>query len=221
MLCMGLKFNTDPTPEEMQIDNDVVLKAIEHAPERVFGFVYLNPQYPVECLRELDRCVMNGPMIGVKLWMSMRCNHRNLDAIVRRATSLGVPILQHVYQRTTKNKDGESSPADLSVLANRHPEAVFIAAHTGNDWEKGIREIRANANVFCEICGSDPTSGMVEMAVRELGADRVLYGSDIPGRSFASQLAKVVGANITKESKRMILIENTKLLLSPKGSRKE
>ena len=47
---------------------------------------------------------------------------------------------------------------------------TFIAAHTGNDWEKGIRAIRAHENVVCEICGSDPTAGMVEMAVRELGS---------------------------------------------------
>src|SRR3712207_6583780 len=33
------------------------------------------------------------------------------------------------------------------------------------------------------------------MAVRELGAERILYGSDAGGRSFASQLAKVTGAD--------------------------
>jgi len=49
--------------------------------------------------------------------------------------------------------------------------------------------------VTAEICGSDPTAGIVEMAVRELGAQRVMYGSDFTGRSFASQLAKVYGAD--------------------------
>jgi hypothetical protein len=41
------------------------------------------------------------------------------------------------------------------------------------------------------MCGFDPTAGVTEMAVREVGAARVLYGSDAGGRSFASQLAKV------------------------------
>jgi predicted TIM-barrel fold metal-dependent hydrolase len=53
------------------------------------------------------------------------------------------------------------------------------------------------------------------MAVRELGAERVLYGSDAGGRSFASQLAKVYGAPISERQKRMILGENLKRLLAP------
>ena len=39
------------------------------------------------------------------------------------------------------------------------------------------------------------------MAVRELGAERVIYGSDAGGRSFATQLAKVHGADIPRNAK--------------------
>jgi hypothetical protein len=53
------------------------------------------------------------------------------------------------------------------------------------------------------------------MAVRELGAERVLYGSDAGGRSFASQLAKVLGAEIPGNARRLILGENLKRLLRP------
>ena len=41
------------------------------------------------------------------------------------------------------------------------------------------------------------------------------YGSDIGGRSFASQLAKVQGADISDQAKRRILGENLKRLLLP------
>jgi predicted TIM-barrel fold metal-dependent hydrolase len=51
------------------------------------------------------------------------------------------------------------------------------------------------------------------MAVRELGAERVLYGSDVPGRSFASQLAKAVGADIPDSARELILSGNLKRLL--------
>ena len=53
------------------------------------------------------------------------------------------------------------------------------------------------------------------MAVRELGPKRVVYGSDVAGRSFASQLAKVYGADITDEAKQLILAGNIKRLLAP------
>ncbi len=65
------------------------------------------------------------------------------------------------------------------------------------------------------LAGSDPTAGFVEMAVRELGPRRIVYGSDVPGRSFASQLAKVKGADIAEVDRRLILGENLRRLLTP------
>jgi predicted TIM-barrel fold metal-dependent hydrolase len=75
--------------------------------------------------------------------------------------------------------------------------------------------VRSLENVSVDLAGSDPTSGMTEMDVRELGAERVLYGSDAGGRSFASQLAKVRGASIPEPAKQLILGENLKRLLRP------
>ncbi len=66
-----------------------------------------------------------------------------------------------------------------------------------------------------ETAGSDPTTGFVEMAVRELGAERVVYGSDVPGRSFGSQLAKVTGADVPEAAKQLILAGNLRRLLGP------
>jgi predicted TIM-barrel fold metal-dependent hydrolase len=75
--------------------------------------------------------------------------------------------------------------------------------------------VRGLPNVTIDLGGFDPTAGVVEMAVRELGARRILYGSDVPGRSFASQLAKVVGADIAEADRRLILGENLRRLLTP------
>jgi uncharacterized protein len=103
----------------------------------------------------------------------------------------------------------------LVELVKRHPKATFICGHSGGDWQLGLRAIRSTTSLPTETGGSDPTSGFVEMAVRELRADRVLYGSDGGGRSFASQLAKVLGADIPDEAKKKILGENLKRLLLP------
>jgi len=215
VVFMGLSFSPDPSPQRFRRENDEVLRAVEHSGGRAFGFVYLNPKYVEESLAELDRCVRDGPMIGIKLWIAIRCNHANLDPIARRAAELKAPILQHTYLRTRENLPGESTPADLAALAGRHPQVPMIAAHTGNDWERGIRAIRAAENVYAEICGCDPTAGMVEMAVRELGPRRVLYGSDAGGRSFASQLAKVHGADLSPPDRRLILGGNAERILRP------
>jgi predicted TIM-barrel fold metal-dependent hydrolase len=216
-LCvsMGMKWSQDPPPEDLRRQNDEVLRAVTRWPQRAFGFVYLNPNHVEVSLAELDRCVRDGPMVGVKLWVARHCNAPELDPIVRRATELKAVILQHTYIKTTGNLPGESMPMDLAELARRHSDATFICGHTGANWEIGIRAIRDCKNVYADLCGSDPTAGYTEMAVRELGAARVLYGSDAGGRSFASQLAKVFGADIPESAKKLILGENLRRLLTP------
>lgn len=215
IVFMGTSFVYDPSPEELRRQNDEVLRAIAHAPDRVMGMVYVNPRHTQASLDEMDRCVRDGPMVGVKLWVAMECRRPELDPIVRRAVELRVPLLQHAYDRVAGNLSGESSCSNVAILAARHPDASFICAHTGNDWERGIRAIRAVKNVWAEVCGSDPTAGFVEMAVRELGAERVIYGSDAGGRSFASQLAKVYSANLPEAEQRLILGGNLRRLLAP------
>ncbi len=215
VVFMGYPWAYDPSPDEMRRQNDQVLEAIQHSQGRAHGFVYLNPNHTDASLAEVDRCVADGPMIGIKLWVALRCFDERLDPIVERAVELGVPVLQHTWFKITGNLPGESTASDLAALAARHPRASFIAAHTGGEWERGIRAIRATPNVTAEICGGDPTAGFVEMAVRELGPERVVYGSDFAGRSFASQLAKVYGAEISDAAKRLILSENARRMLQP------
>jgi predicted TIM-barrel fold metal-dependent hydrolase len=215
VVFMGTSFSHDPSPERLRRENDEVMRAVKQGGGRVLGFVYLNPKHVEASLDEINRCVQDGPLVGIKLWIAMRCREKNLDPIMRRAAELGVPVLQHAYWRTHGNLPGESYPEDVALLAERHPDVSIIAAHIGNDWERGIRAVRRQTNVVAEISGSDPTAGMVEMAVRELGAKRVVYGSDFGGRSMASQLAKVWGADISEHDKRLILGENTRRLLQP------
>ena len=216
-LCvyMGTTWSKDPKPETFRRENDQVLDAIGKFPDRTFGFVYLNPKYVEESLAEMERCVARGPMVGVKLWVAHRCNAAELDPIIRRAGELQAVIFQHTWLKITGNEPGESTPFELAELAARHPGTPIICGHTGGDWERGIRGIRAHKNLYADLAGSDPVAGYTEMAVRELGAERVIYGSDAGGRSFASQLGKVFGAQIPDAAKQLILSGNLKRLMAP------
>ena len=216
-LCvyMGMQWSQDPPPEKFRSDNDEVMRAIASQPDRTFGFVYLNPKHLDESMAELERCVANGPMVGVKLWVAAHCDGQQLDPIIKRAGELKAVIFQHTFFKVNGNYPGESTPSDLVRLAERHPEVPIICGHTGGDWELGIRAIRHLKNVYSDLAGSDPVAGYTEMAVRELGAARVIYGSDAGGRSFASQLAKVHGASVPDAAKKLILGENLKRLMLP------
>ena len=216
-LCvsMGTQWSYDPSPEAVRQANDEVLRAVRAHPDRAFGFVYLNPKHTQASLDELHRCVRDGPMVGVKLWVAQRCHAPELDPVIARSTELKAPVLQHTWIKATGNLPGESTPMDLAELAARHPQAMLVCGHTGGDWEAGIRAIRPHQNVFADLAGGDPTAGLTEMAVRELGAERVLYGSDAGGRSFASQLAKVLGADIPDRARHLILAGNLQRILGP------
>lgn len=215
VLFMGFPFVSEPTPAQLREQNDQVLRALSHHHDRAFGFVYVSAQHPVASVREIDRCVRDGPMVGVKLWTARRCHEAEMGPIVQRATELKAPVLQHTWFKADGNYPGESMPTDLAELSRRQPQASLICGHSGGDWPLGLRAIRACPNVVTEISGSDPTTGFVEMAVRELGAERVLYGSDAGSRSFGSQLAKVMAADVPESAKRLILGENLRRLLTP------
>jgi uncharacterized protein len=215
VIFMGEPLVFDPSPDELRRQNDQVLQALSHWHHRAFGFVYVNPKHVEASVREIDRCVRDGPMVGLKLWVASRCDSPEADALVARATELKAVVFQHTWIKTGGNVPGESTPMDLAALAARHPNASIICGHTGGQWELGIRSVRGLPHVTVDLGGGDPTAGVVEMAVRELGARRVLYGSDVPGRSFASQLAKVLGAEIADADRRLILGENLRRLLTP------
>ena len=158
-LCvfMGYPFLEDPTPQQLRAQNDQVIQALEKWRNRAFGFVYLNPKYLDFSLQELDRCVRNGGMVGIKLWVAKRANARELDTIIERAAALRAVIFQHTWFKTGGNLPGESSPLDLAELARRHPAVPIICGHTGGNWERGIRAVRELKNVWLDLAGSDPT----------------------------------------------------------------
>src|SRR5260370_13278712 len=206
-LCvfMGINLSYDPTPEDFRKQNDEPLQALSHWHHRAFGFVYVNPKHVKESLAEIDRCIRDGPMVGIKLWVALRANNTELDPIIERAIELKAVVFQHTWIKITGNLPRESTPMDLAALAARHPRAAIICGHAGGDWEQGIRAVRTQKHVAVDLGGGDPAARVTEMAMRELGAARVIYGSDAGGRSFASQLAKVQGADISDQAKPPIL----------------
>ena len=210
-------------PGDLREHNDHMMQLLEGREDRALGYAYVNPFHVDDSLREIDRCVRDGPLVGVKLFTTMKASNPRVDPIIERAGELNALIFQHSWYKVGGdppvpgggNRPRESTPVDVAELAARHPDVPIICGHAGADWEPGIAAVRAHDNVYIGMAGYDPTSGMTETAVDELGVERVLYSSDCSGRSFASQLAKVQGAAISEEAKQMILGENVRRLLRP------
>lgn len=69
--------------------------------------------------------------------------------------------------------------------------------------------------IYAETSGFDPTAGFIEMAVRELGAERIVFGSHLPSRSLGTEFGKIYGADISLEQRQLILGKNLRRLLDP------
>lgn len=205
VVCLGSGLQVQPTVDDLRAANDWVLAAGHYRPDRIIGFAYASPAHPEASVAELDRCIRNGPMRGIKMWVCRHCDDPGSDPICDAAGRFGVPIIQHTWIKITGNMPTESRPEHMVSLARRHPGAQFIMAHSGGDWERGLQLIRHVPNIAADICGGNPERGQTELAVKLLGAERVVWGSDASGRSFASQLAKALGADISDEDRALVL----------------
>ncbi len=203
----------EPTVEQCRQANDYVLRLRDEDADFFLPFCYVNPMYPDEAVREIERCVGRERMVGVKLWVARRATDAGLDPILAQAEQWDVPVLQHAWRKTTGNLVGESFPADVADMARRHPQARIIMAHLNGCNPRGIEAVASCANICIDTSGGDPESGIVELAVERLGAERVVFGSDAPIRHFGVSLAKVLGAHLSPVQKRAILWNNAARLL--------
>ena len=104
----------------------------------------------------------------------------------------------------------------VGELSLKYPDITFVLAHSGTNYivaDKNIELAKSRENVVLEITFTSVTRNMIEYLVSEVGADKVLYGSDAPMRDPAPQLGWVCYSRKSEEDKKKILSGNIKRLL--------
>jgi len=204
----------DPSRQDVQTSNNLAMQLVAAAPDFYMGFCYLNPANGADfCLEEMERCIVRGNLRGVKLWVAVHATDKRLDPIMERAAQLKIPVLHHSWYKGTEWAYNESSPVEIADLARRHPQTTIIMAHLAGVGWRGVLDVKECPNVCIDTSGGQPEAGLVEYAVKELGAERVLFGSDWPLRDFAVQKARITGSAITPEQKELILGGNAARIL--------
>ncbi len=214
LCCSVLTPKRPATAEGFRTCNTKVAEAMKRYAGRVLGYCYVNPGCGDEALDEIRRCVEERGFMGVKLYNEHLCTDPIVFPIVELTIELRVPILHHAGHghRPFPSQPNISDGAHLAELARRYPEAQLICAHIGGggDWEWTVKALRHADNVFLDTSGSVTDEGIVDMAVRVLGVDRILFGCDM---SMTAGVGKIRGARLTETARRKILGENMKRIL--------
>jgi len=226
-LCVSKLTSTRPASATGFTEaNRDVAKAMKDHPDRILGYCYVNPCYEEEALKEFRRCLEEHNMLGLKLYTDCHCLDPRVSPLIDLAIEFRAPILIHTahlqrryigaFQPFHGNPPSVSTTEEIGELARRHPKATFIAAHIGGggDWEWGIKALRQPGNVMLDTGGTGVDLGMIEMAVRELGAEKIVFGTD---NVLCAGFGKVYGADIRDEDRKMILGGNMMRLIERRG----
>lgn len=195
-------------------DNAGLAGAIAPYPDRFTGFAWINPHQGQEALDELERMVRVHGFRGVKFQPVVHAFQPMspmVHAVMRKAEELGILALFH------SGHAPYSLPWEIGEVAELFPSVPVIMDHMGLQWmgyvDAAIRIAKRLRNVILGTTGMVFHSN-IRQAVREVGADRVVFGSDAPMVHPGPEILRVQAAGLTPDEEWMVLRDNMLRLIT-------
>jgi len=199
------------SPAEFIAGNREVARYVEKYKGRFLGACVVNPLFVDEALREIEDC---KKQLGF-VWVGELCNYtvpyqytvKEFELLVQQVVKLNMVL------------DVHTELEEMEFIIQKFPQATIVFPHFGDSHEydhifKRIDLVAKNPNCYLDTSGyGHDRVGMLEYAVKTIGADRVLFGSDFSINCPATVLARVENAFITDEQRQKILSKNLLALL--------
>jgi hypothetical protein len=196
--------------------NREVARRVEKSKGRYLGACVVNPLFIDEALREMEDCRKQLEMI----WVGELCNYtvpyeysiREFEQLVNQAVRLNMVL------------DVHTELDEMSYIIEKFPQATIVFPHFGDGKEfddifKRIDAVAKHPNTYLDTSGyGHDRVGMLEYAVKTIGPDRVLFGSDFSINDPSTVIARVENALISEEQRQKILSGNLEALLRRFGS---
>jgi hypothetical protein len=198
------------TSHEVAAGNDEIAQLAKKYPGLIEPACQLNTNFPEQALKELRRCRDELGMV----WVGELCgyfgeysyNTSAFSDVMRLAGELGMIVQIH-------NDDD----ADMERLCSNFPGTKIVLSHLGDDPGQVERRIALTGrypNLYLDICGNGfERMGVLELAVRTAGAERVLFGSDFTINDPAGVIARIEKSNFDETTREKILGGNLVRLL--------
>jgi predicted TIM-barrel fold metal-dependent hydrolase len=200
------------TPAEFIAGNREVARFVEKYKGRFVGSCVVNPQYLDEALKEIEYC---RNQLGF-VWVGELCNYmvpyqytiKEFELLVEHVVKLGMVLDVHTEHE------------EIEYIVKSFPEATLVFPHFGDDKEyehifKRIDLVAKHRNCYMDTSGyGHDRMGILEYAVKTIGPDRVLFGSDFSINDPSTVLARIHHSFLSDEEKRKVLAGNLEALLA-------
>lgn len=170
--------------------NTRAAEACRKYPDRVYPVAHIvTTMYGIkEALKEAERCILRLGMKGLKTHTPTEMYAANDPhysfPLVEKAIELDVPLFFHCGDPATCQF---SDPILIADTAEHFPECKVWLGHLGHRrWGDAIWAAKQNPNIWLDTSFAQ-TSAIVR-AVKTIGAERVLMGSDNPINSSGAVL---------------------------------
>ncbi len=176
-------------------------------------YVVVSPLHP-ETYRQADEMLHRDKCVGLKFHPE-----EHLYNIAEHGREMFAFAARHRAVVLVHSSERRSLAADYVRFANEFSEVTLILAHIGCGWDDDythqVRGIQASkhGNVYADTSSARSiTPNLIEWAVREVGAERVLYGTDTPLYAATVQRARIDYADLSDRDKQLILRDNARRL---------
>lgn len=187
---------------DMHEGNRLLADEMKRFPDRILGYASLHStRFGQAALDELERCRHDYGMRGLKIYSTPETSIAEpaMIPILEKCVALDFPILAH------------TTPHECEYLMSYVPEAKLMMAHGGaqpfakGDWNRAIMAAKKYPNLYLETASSTIDLGFVEACVAELGAAKIIFGSDMPLLDPWTQLTKIRSTRIAQADRDLIL----------------
>jgi len=172
------------------IDNDFIAETVEKSNGRIIGFGQVDPRKPdaIEVVNTVARLGLKGLKLHPTMHGYHFADHGLLDPVFRAASENGLTILVNALD------DPFCAPLSIEEIAKGFADVPVLIAHMGTVWNvmEAMIVAERNENVYLETSGTQLIE--VQMAYRQLGAGKLVMGTDWPGNHFDLERAKIARA---------------------------
>lgn len=184
--------------------NRATAAAVDAHPGRLAGHLTVNPWQDPET--EVATWGDDSRFVGIKLHPDLHSypvTGPRYAAVWELSAATGMPVLVHSWTGSPYD-----DPAQIGEVAERHPDAVILMGHSSgvkHGVDGAIEVARRHPGVVLETCGTNIAGRYVERMVGELGAAKVVFGSDFPFIDLRYALGRLCFARLSDDDRRAVL----------------